>query len=382
MRILIFCAKYYPAVGGAERQAEMLAEAYVAQGATVQVVTQCIDSHSKLIEKKNGVDIERLRVLDLSEKIKFPGVGLLNIPFVFFQFFFLFLFRARKFDVVHAHIGSLQTAAAAFACKILNKPIYVTAHTANWHSDLGNLKSKSRSGFIVSAITRSLIMNWVAISDAVIEQLVAAGVKRARITKIPNGVPIVPEALTQLKDGGLPHRFLYLGRLSSGANRDLPTLIRAFESLSKEVSNAELAIVGDGDLFLETKRIVSSSSCSSKITMPGFADPRVWLDWAHCFVLPSRFEGFSVALLEAMAAGLSCIANDIPPNREALDNGNAGILVSIGDEDMLFNAMKRLCNDGAYYNDMRNAALHRVAAHYSLNVVANKYMKIFEAKAR
>ncbi|MBK7727065.1 MAG: glycosyltransferase [Gammaproteobacteria bacterium] len=105
-------------------------------------------------------------------------------------------------------------------------------------------------------------------------------------------------------------RFLYLGRLAAGA-RDVPTLIRAFDRLVAADPTIELAVVGGGDLFDETQALIHACAARGSICCR-VSTSRRWLIWADC--RPAfRMEGLSNALLEAMAHGLACIANDIPP---------------------------------------------------------------------
>jgi glycosyltransferase involved in cell wall biosynthesis len=95
-----------------------------------------------------------------------------------------------------------------------------------------------------------------------------------------------------------------------------------------------------------------------------------WLAWAHCLVQPSFFEGMSNALLEAMAAGLACVAYDIPPNREALADGTAGELVPVGRIDELGEAMSRLATTSGTAARIGAAAHARAAAWYDVNTIA------------
>jgi len=173
--------------------------------------------------------------------------------------------------------------------------------------------------------------------------------------------------------------FLYLGRLSTGANRDIPTLIDAFERVAKQCSTAQLAIVGGGELLGETKRLVASCVARDRIQVPGWGDPEKWLAWADCFVLPSRREGLSNALLEAMAAGLPCIANDIPPNREVLDDGTAGVLVPVGDCQALANAMRQMIDDHENASRIASTATERVERCYSIAAVASSYARLYDS---
>ena len=193
--------------------------------------------------------------------------------------------------------------------------------------------------------------------------------------KIPNGVEL--SVIHCERRRGDVRKFLYLGRLSTNTKRDVPTLIKAFDRLAAGRADLELALVGGGDLFEQTRRLVDACAARARIHLCGFDVPERWLAWADCFVLPSRQEGLSVALLEAMIAGLPCIANDIPPNREVLDGGAAGVLVPVGDENRLYEAMRQMVVDPGYAEEMGKAALQRARCEYNIASVAEKYISLY-----
>jgi glycosyltransferase involved in cell wall biosynthesis len=221
------------------------------------------------------------------------------------------------------------------------------------------------------------IERWVATTEAVRESLIAYGIASKKIVAIPNGVDLMgPKTVHREREVAL--RFLYLGRLSTNIQRDIPTLIKAFDRVADKLSKVELALVGDGDLFQETARLVELARNRARIRMPGLQEPAPWLSWADCLVLPSRREGLSNSLLEGMAHGLACIANDIPQNREVLDCGRAGVLVPVGDEDHLVNELLRMATEPGFAEAVGKSAMQQVGRKYSIEQVAGKYVKLYE----
>lgn len=377
MTILMFCPQFRPLIGGAERQAEKLAAALVEAGCRVTILTPRIDPDSPDWEMVKGVTIERFPLIDLSHRYPVPGVALLNIPYILWQVVLAVRPRLEGADVLHGHIASLQTTGAALAGRMAGVPVLCKAATGDERSDLGKIENTGASGRLVAWLVRTSIQTWVATTIAVEEALIRAGVAPGKIVRIPNGVDLPVEPRKRSASDGV-RRFLYLGRLSTNSQRDVPTLIKAFDRLAAACPEAELTIGGGGDLLEETRKLAKACASSDRIYLPGFDHPEKWLSWADCFVLPSRREGLSNALLEAMAAGLPCIANDIPPNREVLKNGEAGVLVPVGDEEKLTAAMQRMVSDGAHADTMRMAALNRVRSAYGVNAIANRYMTFYE----
>jgi glycosyltransferase involved in cell wall biosynthesis len=302
---------------------------------------------------------------------------LLNIPYILWQIIRAVHPLLNGASALHCHIGSLQTAAANLAARRRGIPTLCKAAIAGNRSDLGEVERNGASGHLIAWLLRRTTDTWIAISEAVKESLVQAGINIGHIEQIPNGVRISsPAALRQV--GETARRFLYLGRLSTNINRDIPTLIRAFERLHTNQQSCELAIVGGGDLLDETRGLASQSMARCAIHLPGFDEPEKWLEWCDCFVLPSRREGLSNALLEAMAARRACIANDIPPNREVLAGGVAGVLVPVGDAERLFQEMLQMATTPGFCAAMGERALMRARACYSIDAVAQQYIELYQ----
>jgi glycosyltransferase involved in cell wall biosynthesis len=375
---MMFCPQFRPLVGGAERQAEKLATALAEVGCRVTILTPRLDPDSPDSEQGNGVVIERFPFIDLAHRYPVPGVAVLNIPYVLWQVARAVRARVKGVHILHCHIASLQTAGAALAGRMAHIPVLCKAALADHRSDLGEIENAGASGPLVAWLARRLIQTWVATTAAVEAALIRAGVEPSNIVRIPNGVELQDDL-----GSGHPvdrvRRFLYLGRLSRNSLRDVPTLVRAFDRLATKDQNLELAVVGDGDLFEETKRLAQSCIARDRILLPGFDRSEKWLAWADCFVLPSRIEGLSNSLLEAMAAGLPCIANDIPPNREVLDDGNAGVLVPVENCDALAKAMQEMVEDNGKARRIALKAKIRAKQCYSLKSVAARYVDLYES---
>jgi glycosyltransferase involved in cell wall biosynthesis len=105
--------------------------------------------------------------------------------------------------------------------------------------------------------------------------------------------------------------------------------------------------VGDGTEKDALLLLAKQLNVSNQLLMPGFIrDPENWMARSEIFVLPSRFEGFPNALLEAMSIGCAAIAFDCNSGpREIIRDGVNGLLVPAGDVDALGAAIARLAAD-------------------------------------
>jgi glycosyltransferase involved in cell wall biosynthesis len=97
------------------------------------------------------------------------------------------------------------------------------------------------------------------------------------------------------------------------------------------------------------------------------------------FVLPSRSEGFSNALIEAMAAGLPCIATDVGGNGEAIQHGRNGLLVPADDRDALANAIEELLGNPAAASRLGEAARRTAEERFSAEAMMRKVAALYSA---
>lgn len=139
------------------------------------------------------------------------------------------------------------------------------------------------SNFISRSLRRKLDC-YIATSEAIRSDLLASGIVPERIQLIPNGVDL-GEAEPWTRKAS---RFLYLGRLSTNIERDVPGLLAAFDKVADRHPDAELAVVGGGDLRESTAQLVKRLKYAHKVLLPGTQPAADWLRWADFFVLPSR----------------------------------------------------------------------------------------------
>lgn len=370
-------SNFYPSIGGAERQALKLAAALTQKGLEVRILTRRLKRSWKKREKLQSVDVRRFSIFQMPAR---KGLGPINRLLGAVQLKRIVRRHAQNADIVHGHIASPLMLYAARSAHSVGKPMICKIASGGRYMDLKVEQSKGPLGrLIVEGLIRE-VDGWVAVSEEIACQLRDYGIGNARIFRIPNGVEITNHCRCRKFDQSFTgKRFLYLGRLTSGKYRDLVSLLRAFRKVWERCAESELALVGGGDGELEIKLALDELGDAKRaLLLPGFCDPEPWLNWADVLVQPSLVEGMSNSILEGMAHGLACIATDIPPNRELLDNGSSGILVPCFDISAMAEAMLEVALTPQRGLELGALARDRAIQYFSIDVVARKYVDLYQ----
>jgi glycosyltransferase involved in cell wall biosynthesis len=204
---------------------------------------------------------------------------------------------------------------------------------------------------------------------------------RAEWRIVPNGIDL--EAFPPISSAERTHArqrlgldagpvAVCIGRLCRQKGQDV--LVDAWSAVAQRVPSAELVLVGGGpdEAALRSRaRVVGKQE-----------DVRSWLAAADVVVQPSRWEGLSYVVLEAMASGRDVVATDVPGMREAL--GETGTIVPPEDPALLAAALSErlLDRDG----QTASAARERVEALHDVNrtadAMARLYEDVLESRAR
>ena len=209
------------------------------------------------------------------------------------------------------------------------------------------------------------------------DALVAAGVPSDRVRVIPN--PVTPWALAARParevSGPVP-RLLTVGRLEPVKGMDL--ILEAVRQLEDVAFDWE--IVGDGSQAAALRERTSALGLQPKVHFVGrVEDLRPHFQQADCFVLASRVEGMSIAMLEAMANGLPIIATRSGRGvEEALDGGKAGVLVGGEDPGALARAVRELLANPTRARALGDAARLR-SRDFEPATIAAAYGRVFHS---
>jgi glycosyltransferase involved in cell wall biosynthesis len=138
---------------------------------------------------------------------------------------------------------------------------------------------------------------------------------------------------------GEPPVLLSVGRLN--AQKDYPTLFRAVAEL-RQTRDLRLIVLGEGPERAALEQLADDIGISDILAMPGFVDnPFAYMRQAHLFVLSSRWEGFGLVIVEALACGCPVLSTDCPSGPgEILEGGKYGRLTPVGDASQMAQAIE------------------------------------------
>lgn len=227
-------------------------------------------------------------------------------------------------------------------------------------------------------------------SKAVIEQLATEAGNRQKLALIHNGIDLpmpVPVAertrvrnALQISDDVLVITVV-ANLIAYKGHRDLIAAL----ALIKDDLPAHwkmLAVGRDDGVGAELKRQAEAVNIAANIMWLGeCSDVGALLAVSDIFALPSHQEGFSNALLEAMAAALPAVATSVGGNLDAVADNETGFLVRPGSPDALAAALLRLAKDPALRRRFGDAARLRVQQRFSLDACVTRYEKMYRALA-
>ena len=361
MKIALVTRRYPPLIGGAERVLSYLAPALASEGAEVDVLTSRPEGLPAIEEGGSSSRVVRLA----TSRARFVGTWLYMRELSRW-------FARNRVDL--AYVSMLKHDAYVVVGEGSRRgfPVVLRPEGAGATGDLAWQKWGRFGRRIAQRCRRADAL--VAISPAVRGELELEGYDPARIFDLPNGVP-VPEVPWHPR--GDPDSLLaaFVGRLAP--EKGLDALVDAWPMVLEQRPEARLTLIGEGPERSPLEARIARLGLGRSVELPGISsDPSSLLRESDLFVLPSREEGMSIALLEAMALGIPSVASAIPGNLALMTEGVHGRLARLDDPPALARAILDHRAD-PLAPSMAEAARRRVLEHYSIAAVARRHLELF-----
>lgn len=193
---------------------------------------------------------------------------------------------------------------------------------------------------------------------------------------IPN--PINPD-FSRSQQAEKENIILNVGRLADQKGQDI--LIRAFAALKD--TDWELHIIGEGPKRKELEALIAELGVEKRVFLPGrTSEVERYYERAKIFAFTSHYEGFPNALLEAMYFGLACVSTDCPTGpSELLQDGHNGLLVPVGEEEQITQALRKLIDGPQQREEMgRQASL--TTQQYTAETIAAEWEELIRSLFR
>jgi glycosyltransferase involved in cell wall biosynthesis len=295
------------------------------------------------------------------------------------------ILRARKVNVLHVH-SPRATLYGCLAARLIRVPLVVTVHVPSYYMVRGQSPRAALKRRAYQAaerlLNRGFVDQLVYVSARVRAEAQALHLVRPGRTRvIPNGIEPEryagpsPRARVRAALGVLPDATVItaVGRLDE--QKGIDVLLEAFARLRP--AKTELWLAGDGPRRMALEAQTQRLGLEPHVRFLGYReDVPDLLRASDLFVLPSRFEAMSIAVLEAMAAGLAGVFTDVGDNRQVVADGATGLVVPPGEAGPLTAALATLLANPARLRAM-GAAARQAAEAFDVRHTARRTHELY-----
>jgi len=360
MKILHICRQYYPSVGGVERFVSELTARLALAGNEVEIATLnrvwYAHQHLPALEVVKGIPVHR-------------------VPFIGGPLFFIaptVLALAHRFDVIHVHNTDFFLDYLAATKPLHGRPMVVSTHGGFFHTEN---QAALKLLYFRWVTTRSLRAASVVIPNSLGDEQ-KFGPYARRSVRIDNAIdyPAFAGIRRQPKAG----RLITVGRLA--ANKNLAALLKVFAAAHRQRPKLELVIVGEGPARVELEPLIVELDLGKSIIWRGQIDDdalRAELAQAEFFLSAASYEGFGLALVEAMAAGVIPFVNQIRAFQALVTENESGFLADYALTDQTSQHLLRVLDLSAAEKNRLSQQARARAAEYSWESATPKFEEVY-----
>ena len=368
MRIVQITPFFLPNSGGVEEYVYQLSRFLLKMGVEVNVLTTDILRGSK--EKLKKIEkIDGIKVFRFSPLFSFGNFG------YFWPQFITFLIRERC-DLVHVHVyRHPHTFLAALACKLQGIPCIITTHSP-FHPSRNSTRKFLTSFFDVFLKWYLILFNKIIVVNESEEEKFGKFVKN-KICKIPIGLA----SYFIYKKSKINKRLreptiLYVGRIH--ASKGLEFLLKSILATNIDIKILLAGPIEDQNYYIKIKNFIEKYNIKAVFLGKIKRDELVeFYDKSHIVFIPSPYEAFGIAILEAFARGKPVIAVDSDGPRYLIKNGENGFLVRYGDIESAAKYIQLLLKDKKLYKKISRNNIKK-AKQFTWDKIAKKIIRVYE----
>lgn len=285
----------------------------------------------------------------------------------------------QKFDLIHTHLTG-ATILGALAGAWTRIPVVTTIHNTVFRAD-----RHLYHGRLERWLLRHVVREVIGVGKET-ARIARARLKGRRVLAMPNAVPEAPvldrDQQARLRaDMGMPPEcedgvlLVWAGRMTE--QKGLSDLLAAFANLCRTHPQIHLALAGDGDLADGLRSRVEALGIADRVSFLGLrTDVPALFAAADLYVSSSHWEGFPIATLEAMAAGLTIVATAVGDVPTILD-GDVGVVVPPHRPDLLADSLARVIDDEPHRHHLGQSAKARIDRDYRAEAWAEAHLGLY-----
>jgi len=378
-------SQFHPIIGGAEKQAELLAKTLCKKRVQVTIATGWWNFGTPHREIDSGFTIARN--FSCWRMFGIKGLRTLGVFFYALSLGIYLLMHRKGYDIIHVHQVLYPAFISVLVGKgIMKKPVLAKMGCSGSTSDIRNLKrfpfGSLQLGYLIKKMDYLVTVNKEGR-----EEFRALGYPLGRIQSIPNGVALPPDGKAQYDQV-----LFVITTVRLDKQKGIDILLKAWAGVVTREDNLELLIIGKGPHEGEFKDLCQSLGISDSVKFMGeVSQVEEHLKKSDIFVLASRAEGMSNSLLEAMSHGLTCIATNISGNAELMGMGENsripkgnfmptpnGLLFQPTDIDGLTKAILFLVRNPKERENLGRSGRQYIQKNFSIDLVAEKYITLYQ----
>ncbi len=281
--------------------------------------------------------------------------------------------RELRPDVVHTHLVHADVY-GAIAASVARTRLVTTKHNDDPFR-VGPFRHIERA---LARRARQIVCITHALARFTVERV---GLPASKVVVIHYGLDEPPRAWAADDGPQLPpdaRVLLAVSRLARQKGVDVA--VRALARVRASDARAVLVVLGEGEERPALEGLARELGVADAVVLPGrVGDVSAWLRRAELLVHPVRWEGFGLALLEAMLAGRAVVATRVSAVPELVVDGETGVLVPPEDDAALADALLALLRDDGRREAYGRAGRARAHAEFSVDRMARRTLEVYEA---
>lgn len=333
IKILHITRNFLPTVGGVQEYIYQVSKRSIERGFRCKVLALNYNTANRnerfsSYENIEGIEVHRI-----------PGIGHYKKPVPLKLPLYLFKWA----DIIHIHDFRLLYETSTLFKKILNYKIVLSSHGFILHTE----QLKLIKNILIPLYYRPSVRRYMdyVICDSKQDFSYFLSWRLNNLKLIENGIDF--KVCNKSKKSMNRGRLLYFGRID--INKGIDLLLKVLSDIKDSIWFLDIAGTGQEKVVLRLKELARKLGIEKNICFHGRIDndglSKLLSRAEYCF-FPSLYEGFGFSLLEAMATGTVCIANDIPAYRNIIEDNISGFLIDFTNRVLAKERIKGIFNIG------------------------------------